>query len=33
MNGQGKKNLIPVVVVDSLKPVDKGATSGIIFPY
>ena len=33
MNGRGKKTLIPLIVLDSLKPVDKGATSGIIFPF
>jgi uncharacterized membrane protein YcgQ (UPF0703/DUF1980 family) len=33
MNGSGKKTVIPLVVIDSLKAADKGATSGIIFPY
>jgi uncharacterized repeat protein (TIGR03943 family) len=33
MNGTGKKTVVPLIVVDSLKPVDKGATSSIIFPY
>jgi uncharacterized repeat protein (TIGR03943 family) len=33
LNGGGKKKVIPLVVVDSLRPVDKGATSSIIFPF
>jgi putative membrane protein len=33
MNGLGKKTLVPLVVLDSLKPVDKGETSGVIFPF
>lgn len=33
MNGLGKKVVIPILVLDSLKPADKGATSGIIFPF
>jgi len=33
MNGDGKKAVIPIVAVEALKPTDKGATSGIIFPF
>lgn len=33
MNGGGKKTTIPLILIDSLKPVDKGATSNIIFPF
>jgi uncharacterized repeat protein (TIGR03943 family) len=33
MNGDGKKTTIPLIVIDSLKHVDKGATSSIIFPF
>jgi putative membrane protein len=32
-SGSGKKSEIPLLVLDSLKPVDKGATSGVIFPF
>lgn len=33
MNGLGKKTLVPIIVLDSLRPVDKGETSGVIFPF
>jgi len=33
MRGDGKKNVVPLILIDSLKPVDKGATSNIIFPF
>ena len=33
MNGDGKKAVIPVIALDTLKSVDKGATSGVIFPF
>jgi putative membrane protein len=33
MNGDGKKAVVPLIVVDSLKSVEKGATSSIIFPF
>jgi len=33
MNGDGKKSTVPLIVIDSLKHVDKGATSSIIFPF
>jgi putative membrane protein len=32
-SGSGKKSEIPLLVLDSLKIVDKGATSGVIFPF
>jgi uncharacterized membrane protein YcgQ (UPF0703/DUF1980 family) len=32
-SGSGKKSEIPLLVLDSLKPVDKGATSDVIFPF
>ncbi len=33
LNGDGKKAVIPVIALDTLKSVDKGATSGVIFPF
>ena len=33
MNGEGKKNIVPIIELDSIKRVDKGATSAVIFPY
>jgi putative membrane protein len=33
MNGDGKEAVVPIIVLDSLKSVDKGASSGIIFPF
>jgi putative membrane protein len=33
MNGDGKNTVVPLIVFDSLKSIDKGATSSIIFPF
>jgi uncharacterized repeat protein (TIGR03943 family) len=33
MDGDGKDSAVPLILVDSLRRVDKGASSSIIFPY